>query len=30
MKMAEILPKGLENTVEKGEVAHYEQLLLFP
>ena len=22
--------KGVENTVEKGEIAHYEQFLLFP
>ena len=24
------LAKWLENTVEKGEIAHYEQFLLFP
>ena len=29
-KMAEIPPKWIENTVGKGEVARYEQLLLFP
>ena len=29
MKMAE-LSKRLENTVGKGEIAHYEQFLLFP
>ena len=30
MKMAEIAPKWLENTVGKGEIACYEQFLLFP
>ena len=30
MQMAESSPKGLENTVEKGEIARYEQFLLFP
>ena len=29
-KMAEKYPKGAENTVGKGEIAHYEQFLLFP
>ena len=29
MKMAE-LSKWVENTVEKGEIARYEQFLLFP
>ena len=27
--MAESSPKRAENTVEKGEIAHYEQFLLF-
>ena len=30
MKMTESCPKGLENTVGKGEIARYEQFLLFP
>ena len=30
MKMAEKLSKREENTVGKGEIAHYEQFLLFP
>ena len=30
MKMAQSYPKGLENTVGKGEIARYEQFLLFP
>ena len=29
MKMAENFSKKVENTVEKGEIAHYEQFLLF-
>ena len=28
--MAESYPKWVENTVGKGEIAHYEQFLLFP
>ena len=28
--MAEILSKRVENTVGKGEIARYEQFLLFP
>ena len=28
--MAEIYPKRLENTLGKGEIARYEQFLLFP
>ena len=28
--MAESFPKQVENTVEKGEIARYEQFLLFP
>ena len=28
--MAKETSNGLENTVGKGEVAHYEQFLLFP
>ena len=28
--MAESSPKGVENTVGKGEIARYEQFLLFP
>ena len=28
--MAESYPKGVENTVGKGEIARYEQFLLFP
>ena len=28
--MAESYPNGLENTVGKGEIARYEQFLLFP
>ena len=28
MKMAESYPKRVENTVEKGEIARYEQFLL--
>ena len=28
--MAEIFSKQVENTVGKGEIAHYEQFLLFP
>ena len=28
--MAESYPKVVENTVGKGEIAHYEQFLLFP
>ena len=30
MKTTESYPKPLENTVGKGEIAHYEQFLLFP
>ena len=30
MKMAESFPKRVENTVRKGEIAHYEQFFLFP
>ena len=30
MKMAESSPKGVENTVRKGEIARNEQFLLFP
>ena len=30
MNMAENPSKWLENTVEKGEIARYEQFLLFP
>ena len=30
MKMAESSPKPIENTVRKGEIARYEQFLLFP
>ena len=30
MKMAESSLKQLENTVGKGEIARYEQFLLFP
>ena len=30
MKMAESSPTGVENTVGKGEIARYEQFLLFP
>ena len=30
MKMAESSTNGLENSVGKGEIAHYEQFLLFP
>ena len=30
MKMAESSPKCVENTVGKGEIACYEQFLLFP
>ena len=30
MKMAESSPKRVENTLEKGEIARYEQFLLFP
>ena len=30
MKMAKKLSKWVENTVEKGDIAHYKQLLLFP
>ena len=30
MKMTESLPERLENTVGKGEIARYEQFLLFP
>ena len=30
MKMAESSPKRVENTVGKGEIAYYEQFLLFP
>ena len=29
MKMAESSPQRVENTVGKGEIAHYEQFLLF-
>ena len=29
IKMAESSPKG-QKTLEKGEIAHYEQFLLFP
>ena len=28
--MAERLPKAVENTMGKGEIARYEQFLLFP
>ena len=28
--MAESYPKRVENTVGKGEIAHYKQFLLFP
>ena len=28
--MAESYPNGVENTVVKGEIAHYEQFLFFP
>ena len=30
MQIAESSPKWVENTVEKGEIACYEQFLLFP
>ena len=30
MKMAESPSKWKENTVGKGEIAHYEQFLIFP
>ena len=30
MKMAESSPNWIENTVGKGEIARYEQFLLFP
>ena len=30
MKMEESSLKGAEDTVGKGEIAHYEQFLLFP
>ena len=30
MKMAEKFSKGVENTAGKGEIACYEQFLLFP
>ena len=30
MKMAESYPKRVENIVGKGEIARYEQILLFP
>ena len=30
MKMAEKSPKWVENTVGKGEIARFEQFLLFP
>ena len=30
MKVAKSFPNGLENTVGKGEIAHYEQFHLFP
>ena len=30
MKMEERSPKRVENTVGKGEIARYEQFLLFP
>ena len=30
MKVEESSPKRLENIVEKGEIARYEQFLLFP
>ena len=30
MKMAERFSKWVENTVEKGELAHYEQFLPIP
>ena len=30
MKMEENFSKWVENTVEKGEIARYEQFLLFP
>ena len=30
IKMAETSPKRVENTVGKGEIASYEQFLLFP
>ena len=28
--MVESFPRRVENTVGKGEIAHYEQVLLFP
>ena len=30
MKKGETYPKGVENTVGKGEIARYEQFFLFP
>ena len=30
MKKAESFPKRVENAVEKGEIARYEQFLFFP
>ena len=30
IKMADSFLKGVENTVGKGEIARYEQFLLFP
>ena len=30
MKTGEKTSKGVENTVRKGEIAHYEQFLFFP
>ena len=30
MKMADACPNGYKNTVGKGEIARYEQFLLFP
>ena len=30
MKMAESSSQGVENTVAKGQIARYEQFLLFP
>ena len=30
MKVAESCKKGVENTAGKGEIARYEQFLLFP
>ena len=30
MKMDESSPKRVEKSVEKGEIAHYEQFLFFP